>query len=193
MKSEEKLLFAIGEISDDIIAEASTPYRKSIINRKSMTIAASIAAIAIGIGILPLALGNSVDKAGGNSAPEMGGDSTNGHLDISEEEFGTLTYHGRLDENTYSFTLLITDEAPERIDISLYSKDNSIVYTTADEAEDGVTVRRPTITVDGVAKDSLPTEIGTYDITVSFEGLEDSIEWSTVYQVGTFGYYRLFD
>ena len=195
MTNEEKLLHAIGEISDDIIWEASTPYKQSLINKKSLTIAASIAAVAVGISILPLALGNAFDKgaAGGNSAPEMGTDSSNGSLDIREESFGSLAYHGRLDENVYSFTLLIMSEAPEAIDVTLYSKDGSILYTTADDTPEGVVVRRPVITVDGVAQDKLPTEVGAYDITISFDGIENSTEFSTIYRVGIFGYYHRFD
>ena len=195
MTNEEKLLLAIGEISDDIILEASTPYKQSIINKKSLTIAASIAVVAVGIGILPLALGNAFGNgaSGGNSAPEMGGDSSNGSLDIREESFGSLSYHGRLDDNTYSFTLLIMTEASEPIDVTLYSKDDSVVYTTKDVTPDGVIVRRPVITVNGEVQDKLPTEVGAYDITISFDGMEDSADFSTIYEVGIFGYYHRFD
>lgn len=190
MKNEEKLLLAIGEISDDIILEASTPYkRKFIPTKKTMAIAASIAVVTIGITMLPRLFDGVFDKnAGGSAAPEYG-DGMNGmqgDLDIREADFGYLVYTGKVAENTYSFKLVIITKPDEPIDVRLYSKDKSIVYTTADNAEDGITVRRPTITVNGERSDKIPTDVGDYEIEISFDNLEKDIKWDTTFDMGVF-------
>ena len=193
MKNEEKLLLGIGEISEDIIAEASAEYkRKFILNKKALSIAASVAVVALTIALLPgLLLGRfNKNDAGGDAAPEMNGGMMNGSADVREEDFGSLIYNGRKSDGTYSFTLIIVTEAPSPIDIYLYSQDNSVVYTTAQSVSGVAEIRRPTITVNGESESALPTTVGEYEIAIGFDGLEDTINWKNLFRVGTFGDYH---
>ena len=195
MTNEEKLLHAIGEISDDIILEASTPYKQSLINKKSLTIAASIAAVAVGISILPLALGNAFDKgaAGGNSAPEMGGSMNNSdtNLDISETSYGILECTIKTDGHTFNFALTLYADLNAPLDVTFMSKDGSVIYTTEDIGAEDAEVRRPTITVNGEVTESLPSAAGEYSINISFDGMEVDKEWKSYIRFTDFGpFYR---
>ena len=190
MKNEEKLLLGIGEISEDIIAEASAEYkRKFTLNKKTLSIAASVAVVALTIALLPgLLLGRfNKNDAGGDAAPEMDGGMMNGSADVREEDFGTLIYKGKKADGTFSFTLIIVTEAPKPIDVYLYSQDNTIVYTTAQSVSDVTEIRRPTITVNGEAKDAIPAAAGEYDITIRFDGLEETVKWKSLFRIENFG------
>lgn len=195
MKSEEKLYFAIGEISEDIIAEASAPYSSPIKLKKALAVAASVTVVAVGITIVA-SQGFFNKAATGNAAPppESSGDQMNGGmLDIREEDFGSLIYRGKVGESSYRFTLLIIEEPSEPIDVYLYSTDGKVIYTTSGEPLGDVEIRRPTVTVNGEAASSVPTEAGEYDITVSFDGLEDGEHtWSSLFRMGIFGDYHRF-
>lgn len=190
MKNEEKLLLGIGEISEDIIAEASAEYkRKFTLNKKTLSIAASVAVVALTIALLPgLLLGRfNKNDAGGDAAPEMDGGLMNGSVDVFEEDFGTLIYKGKKADGTFSFTLIIVTEAPSPIDVYLYSQDSTIVYTTAQSVSDVTEIRRPQITVNGEAKDAIPTTAGEYDITIRFDGLEETVKWKSLFRIENFG------
>ncbi len=192
MKNEEKLLLAIGEISDDIIAEVSAPYKRKIApTRRTLAVAASIAVVAVGITLLPgLLEGKKFDKnVGGNAAPEM-----NGAADGSEgfgNHFGSLAYVGSTD-SAFNFKLTL-DAVGAHLDVCLKSADGSVIYTTEDITVDGVEVRRPTLTVNGEAVEALPSLPGEYDITVSFDGMESDIEWCEYITFSPFGDYYCFN
>ena len=197
MTSNEKLLMAIGQISDDIIKEAEGEYkRKTLPLRKSLSIAASVALVAVVITLLPAILNLRFDKnAGGNSAPGMnagmmGGE--NGSLDIREEDFGSLIYNGKTSDNVYRFTLIIMTDATKPIDVYLYSADEAIVYTTASGVTGVTEMRRPEITVNGEPSDRIPTEIGEYEITIAFPNLDSTINWKTIFKIGDFGDFHRF-
>ena len=191
MKSAEKLLLAMSEIDEQIIAEASEEYkRKFIFSKKAMAIAASVAVVAVTISLLPGLLPKM--GAGGNAAPEMGGDMMNGSADVREESFGTLIYNGKKADGRFSFTLIIVTEAPSPIDVYLYDNDPnaSIVYTTAGNMPSDVEVRRPSITVNGEEASAIPTSPGEYEILLGFPGLEETVKWQSLFKVGIFGDYH---
>lgn len=199
MKNEEKLLLAIGEISDDIVAEASAPYeRKYMPVNKVMAIAAGIALITVSVALLPriFSVGLIKDAAGNAAAPEMnGGMSMDGSYsdctDINGIYLGSLEYVGRVGENSLRFKLTLNSTAIAHL--SFKSADNSIVYTTKDVTVENTEIRRPTITVNGEAAEALPSQPGEYDITISFEGMEDNIEWCDYITFDRFGRYFCFN
>ncbi len=194
MKNEEKLLLAIGEISDDIIAEVSTPYtRKSVPMKRTLAIAASIAVVTVGITLLPGLLDGKFDKSmGGNAAaPEMSGGMSGDVADGSGEHFGSLAYVGRVGESSFNFNLML--DMTTIVNISLKSADGTVIYTTEDIADEGVEIRHPTITVNGEAAEALPSHPGEYDITVSFDGMEGDVEWSEYITFDPFGRYFCFN
>ena len=192
MKSEEKLLLAIGEIDESIIAEASADYkRKFVFNKKALAVAASVAVVAVTISMLPGLLLGRLDKdaAGGDAAPEMNGGMLESGKDVRVESYGSLTYNGKKSDDKFSFTLIIVTDATSPIDIYLYDNDPdvSIVYTTANNMPSDMEVRRPTITVNGEAASALPTTAGEYEITINFDGLEETVKWNNLFKVGDFG------
>lgn len=201
MKNEEKLLLAIGEISDDIILEASTPYkRKFIPTKKTMAIAASIAVVTIGITLLPRLFDGVFDKnAGGSSAPEYG-DGMNGaigggteNLDISETSAGRMECVEKTDGYKFGFTLTLYADLVSSLDVTFESTDKSIIYTTKESIADSTEIRRPTITVNGEVATTLPIKAGEYDITISFDGMEQDVSWSRYINVTEFGLFFRFD
>lgn len=201
MKNEEKLLLAIGEISDDIILEASTPYkRKFIPTKKTMAIAASIAVVTIGITLLPRLFDGAFDKnnAGGSSAPEYG-DGMNGaigggteNLDISETSAGRMECVEKTDGYKFGFTLTLYADLVSSLDVTFESTDKSIIYTTKESIADNTEIRRPTITVNGEVATTLPIKAGEYDITISFDGMEQDVSWSRYINVTEFGLFFRF-
>ena len=197
MKNEEKLLLSIGEISDDIIAEAEAPYKRRLApTKKTLAIAASVAVVAVGITLLPGLLEGSFDKnSGGNSAPEMNGgmDGTEMNFDISETTHGILECIERTDGYSFNFKLTLYADLKSPLDVKLKSQNGSVVYTTEDASTEGVEVRRPTITVNGEVKQNLPTAAGEYDITISFDGMEADKKWQSKIFFTDFGPFHRFD
>ena len=198
MKNAEKLLLGIGEISEDIIAEASAEYkRKFTLNKKTLSIAASVAVVALTIALLPgLLLGRfGKNDAGGNAAPEMDGTMSENeeNLDISETSAGRMECVEKIDGYKFSFTLTLYADLSSPLDVTFESIDKSIVYTTKDSVADAAEKRKPTITVNGEATDSLPTKAGDYDITISFDGMEEDVSWFKYINVTEFGLFFRFD
>ena len=199
MKNEEKLLLAIGEISDDIVSEALAPYeRKSIPVKKVMAIAAGISLITVSVALLTrmFSVGLIKDAAGNAAAPEMnGGMSFDGSYsdctDINGNYLGSLAYVGRVDENSFRFKLTLNSTAV--VNLSFKSADGSIIYTTNDITAESIEIRSPMITVNGEAAEALPSLPGEYDIIISFEGMEDNIEWCDYITFDRFGRYFCFN
>ena len=194
MKNEEKLLLAIGEISDDIISEAEAPYKRRLVpTKKTLAIAASVAVVAVGITLLPGLLPRPKFDVGDAAPPEMNGGANGGkvNLDVSETGCGRLECTGRTDGHTFSFILTLYTDLNFPLDVTFKAKDGSIVYTTEEGVSVDTEIRRPTITVNGEAKDALPTLSGEYDITISFDGMEESREWQSYISFNKFGiFYR---
>ncbi len=195
MKSEEKLLLAIGEISDDIISEVSAPYtRKQFPMRQALAIAASVTVVVVGVSFLSRMFGTGLDKnmMGSASAPESNGSH---YGDVSDKVdgayLGALAYVGKVGENSFAFNLSLNIDSP--VHVTLKSLDGSVIYTTEDVTSVGVEIRRPTITVNGEAVDSLPSLAGEYDITITFDGMEENIEWSEYISFNPFGDYHCFN
>ena len=190
MKNEEKLLLAIGEISDDIIAEASSPYQINRIPfKRAAAIAASVAVVTIGVTLLSGIFAKKFDaNLSGGSAPNMNGAMEG---DCSEPRIGSLVYMGKSGDNSFNF--ILTLDTTGSVNILLKSTDGNIFYTTDEATPNGVEIRRPTITVNGELSDSLPSLPGEYDITISFDEMEDNVEWNKYITIDPFGRYFIFD
>lgn len=196
MKNEEKLLLAIGEISDDIISEVSEPYkRKPFPMKQTLAIAASLAVVVVGVslsGIFDARLDKNM--SGAASAPELndGHDGSNGSGKFDDVAYlGAIAYVGKVGENSFAFNLSLNMDSP--IHVTLKSLDGTVIYTTENISDEGVEIRRPTITVNGEAADALPSLAGEYDITITFDGMEENIEWSEYISINPFGDYRCFN
>ncbi|MBP3401670.1 MAG: hypothetical protein J6K85_01275 [Clostridia bacterium] len=197
MKNEEKLLLAIGEISDDIISEVSEPYkRKPFPMKQTLAIAASLAVVVVGVslsGIFDARLDKNM--SGAASAPELNDghyDGSNGSGKFDDVAYlGAIAYVGKVGENSFSFNLSLNMDSP--IHVTLKSLDGTVIYTTENISDEDVEIRRPTITVNGEAADALPSLAGEYDITITFDGMEENIEWSEYISINPFGDYRCFN
>ena len=192
MRNEEKLYLAIGDVDESLIEEASAPYKKQKMPaKKIIAIAASAAIVSVAVigtaGLLNMGLGNM--KGDSNYAPEdFGGDmnesAPNDNVLISD--IGRLEL---IENEGESFTFILEIYAPTSlpIDVYLYSKDKSAVYTTAQSAE-AAEIYRPRVTVDGEAAERLPGEVGEYTVTISFDGIhEKDIDWQYFFTVDNFG------
>ena len=211
MRNEEKLYLAISEVDDALIAEASAPYKKNTVTpMKILAVAACAVIITVGaIGALTLDLGSK--GMAGDSAPESdmpnmygtinpdynapgkddeenapGDDGCENVGSIIVGEAGSLTMiHG--DGVSFSFKLRITKPQHNQLNVYLYSIDKSIVYSTAyvDEAS---CVYRPTILVDGKPADNLPTDVGEYYVTISFDGKNEiNTVWENCFSIEGIG------
>lgn len=197
MKAEEKLYLAIGEIGDDIIKEASEPYKKPLISRRTVAVAASLALVTVTAftagSILLSGLTNIGDMGGNSAAPEYGGNNSGDSAEIPGDDLlisdiGNIEVVDRGDGSVFTLILTITAPTDLPINVYLYSTDGSVLYTTATEVsdEDVEEVRRISITVDGEVCDAIPTEIGKYEITLSFDGMEE-YGYKSYFTVDNFG------
>lgn len=176
MKANEALMRAIGEIDDDIIAEATLPYRKPLSLGKISAAAAVVAltvTLAVGSGLLRGGLkGNYFPSVNGGSAPEAGGDYSDGSDNSKVEITGRpyLTVYGPITNGEQRLILTIPQHfSADRIDIVFLAVGEDEVYAATDLQTDiiyGDTVcikeGGVSITVNGEQTDTLPTESGSY-------------------------------
>nr|MBE6544864.1 hypothetical protein [Oscillospiraceae bacterium] len=191
MRNEEKLYLAIGEIDERLIEEAGSAYKKPLPIKKMVAAAACVVLVtvaAIGMSDMFLLMGNN-GNSGGDMAPGMNGGSAESEIPengVLVSDIGKLTL---LETSDMSFTFRLEVYLPTAlpIDIYLYSKDGSTVYTTAENVSTS-SVYRPTILIDGEAAERLPGEIGRYEVTISFEGIEElDLQWQRYFTIDNFG------
>lgn len=197
MRNEEKLYLAIGEIDDGLIEEAGASYKKPFPVKKIVAAAACVVLVTVAAIGVPNMF-NLMDKGGnmeGDMAPGMNGGSAgfpeNGGSeipknDVIEGDIGRLTL---LESNGASFTFLLNVYLPSSVPIDIYleSIDGIAVYTTAENVT-GASVYRPTVLVDGEVSDRLPGEIGEYEVTISFDGIDElDVRWKRYFTVYSFG------
>ena len=171
MNTAGKMNLAMSEIDDKLIEEASGEYKVSSPIKKYIAIAAcvavvTVAAVGVAVGIL---LNGGIN---GNSDLGLNGGANNMEGSVREPvygDFGSIKITKSTDD-TITFTLTNLTNCSYPIDISLFSDDASIIYTTADYSGFGLVIK-PNITVDGVASDELPPLKGEYEVTVSFNGI----------------------
>lgn len=175
MKANEALMRAIGEIDDDIIAEAALPYKKPIRLGRIGAVAATVAltvTLAMGTGLLGGLRGNYLPSVNGGSAPEAGGDYSDGSDNSKVEITGRpyLTVYGPITNGEQRLILTIPQHfSAGRIDIVFLAVGEDEVYAATDLQTDiiyGDTVcikeGGVSITVNGEQTDTLPTESGSY-------------------------------
>ena len=193
MKSEEKLYLAIGEIDDQLIAEASVPYKKGAPIGKIIAIAASAAivtvAVAAGAGLFDAGIKSDManDAAPPPEDSNMDQEAAPGSSNIIESDIGILIPNYST-KNSYTFKLIIIAPTELPLDVYLYSQDKSALYTTASVTDEDIQLYKVKVTVDGEEAERLPGEIGEYDITITFPNLDESgIEWSNYFTIDNFG------
>lgn len=202
MKSNEKLLAAIGEIDDSLIAEAEQYEGRGRVSLyKKLSVAACLLIVSAGIvGAVHLFpkpnfdVGTSeppTDSGLKNDGVINGIESTGGIIEMS---FGTLRQLSR-EGNVYTFAMTLYEQT-ERQDITLrgsgcnqWGEPILVISTTAPFAElTHIPVAPPMLKVDGVNADTLPTAVGEYTVEVDLSPLIDAgYEPDGYFVFGSFG------
>ncbi len=179
-----KLALAMGEIDDALIEEARTPYPVFMTTKRLVTLAASLLVVIV-ISIAAIALAPVFAPADGNSSGEdAGGDAGNSSIygigDVVNRGDSSIVLIDKTDDK-YTFLMTLSEKISS-LDIYLYgykvatpAEGNllmQIVATTAATAPDGyVKLDMPKILVNG-KESALPTEAGTYLITIDTSELK---------------------
>ena len=189
MTGSEKLLRAIGDIDEAMIADAALPYMP--IRRFTESASTIAAALIVCIGVV-IALARFLPAfapagdAGPNMNNGMAGDADNkeesngavGSNDVSmgipilpgtvlENSSGTITYHG-IDGNLLSFTVVNEKDITDEIIfwVKLLAPNGELQYATNSNGELGGLK----IFVSGVECDRIPTEKGSHEVKIDISG-----------------------
>ena len=182
MTKNEILLKAIGEIDDELIADADRYERRGVPLRRYLSLAACLLLVVTAVlfmaeNLLPKF---DVDLSGGAAAPgdaDMESNMAGGFM--INESFGEATVFRSADG--LCFTIYMTlYESVEFNDlifrgegIDAYGEPIFIISTTAAYAElTHIPVEPPRITVNGEAATTLPAEAGSYRIEIDVSHLE---------------------
>ena len=183
-EAAERLMQAIGEVRDEYITEAMTPYAHYE-RKKWATTAASLALVTVlalgAIRILP-ALGPAGSPSGGSSAPSLSGpmgedDYSPENSTGSTESYAPVTGDGffafefDVTNDKIEFTLVLQEDK-QWLNFTLVGTDASGNYTEISSGDFGA--RDIIITVDNEAKNELPTSKGTYRVTLDISNLNNS-------------------
>ena len=202
MKSNEKLLAAIGEIDDSLIAEAEQYEGRGRVSLyKKLSVAACLLIVSAGIvGAVHLFPKPNFDAETSepptdsglkNDGVINGIESTGGIIEMS---FGALRQLSR-EGNVYTFVMTLYEQT-ERQDITLrgsgcdqWGEPILVISTTAPFAElTHIPVAPPMLKVDGVNADTLPTAVGEYTVEVDLSPLIDAgYEPDGYFVFGSFG------
>ncbi|MBQ8302314.1 MAG: hypothetical protein IJX97_02050 [Clostridia bacterium] len=195
MKNAEKLYYAIGEIDDNLISEASVPYKKAgqivkrIVKAASITIVTTLFLFVSLVGGLLFGTGGFKDAApdsnGGAMAPAP---PENGEAD--DESIWLSSSYGRIrletvSHNSIGISLYLDEDIDTPIDFTLYSKDKAFAYSTVENAAQ--TVYEPTVYVYTLDLTEMPTEKGYYRIFIYFGNMSEEIEWENYVEFDDFG------
>ena len=199
MTDKERLLYAIGDIDDTLIEEASLPYKRIFTPlTRGLTVAASVVIVsavilAAGGGLLPkFEAGGDFD---GNAEPPMDGNGSHGSLDGSDiisADCGYISDFRRLGEYFISFTMVIGSDCTEAHDIIIIGKneetDELAICTTMDDAPGYSLVLSPALTVNGEKVDKLPSSVGQYFVTVDYSSVSATdYTWKSQIEITGFG------
>ncbi len=198
MNFNEKLLLAVGEIDDELIAKAegyrARPYAAL---RRNLSIAACLLIVSIGVVGAFRLFGPKFDMAGGNMAPGAAGDKEENYMDgaMTNDSYGSVEIVSR--EGGSRFTVYITlYEQVERHDVIFrgsgtdqYGEPIFIISTTADYAElTHIPVAPPVLKVNGNVATTLPTEPGSYTVEIDVSHVvEAGYDLDDYFVLGIFG------
>ena len=194
MRAEEKLYLAMSEISDEIVEEASTPYKKPSFLQTGIVKAAAILVCASVLLITATTL-PTIFSAKGGASPELNnGSDGSGVVGSAAPEFtdaGIYLANVQYDKENARYTFkLIVAEYHEKLDIYIYGLIDDdgdkvpVICTTSDELiGDYARVVRPIITVNGEMCENLPTAIDVYDVIVDMSETDlENVDWTnTIY------------
>ncbi len=200
MKNAEKLYYAIGEIDDNLISEASVPYKKAgqiakrIVKAASITIVTTLFILVSLVGGLLLGTGGFKDAApdkneaygpNGGMAPTPPEDGNAG-----DESSWLSSSYGRIRLDTVTYNsigiyLYLSEDIDAPIDFTLYSKDKTIAYSTIENAAE--TVYKPSVYVYTLDSTEMPTEKGGYRIFIYFGNMSEDVEWENYVEFKDFG------
>lgn len=175
MKDNEKLLYAIGEVDEELIAEAEVrPSPFSRLYKRIGAIAASlILSVTVGIAAMNIfpakkmdndtsapgsAAGDMMENAGANSSTVPRLDFAGGSIELVSKTDTVYIIRIILENSItdYDATLHFTDKSGREIEFPLISGEEL----------------SPTVTVNGKTVAALPTEAGEYEMRIDLTYLE---------------------
>ena len=193
MTNHEKLLRAIGEIDDELIKEAQTPYKRVFTPlTRGLTIAASVVLISAAVlSASDLFLPKAFDNVAGDAAPAPENNSNPGMLNAIKSKYGYI-YGIVRDGYKISFEIEIFENYDKDFDIELYGKNKLsgalAICTTTDKTNGYELILSPKITVNGDVQDKLPTSVGIYSVTLDFSDIaETDYTWEEYLIISEFG------
>ena len=199
MKNEELLYLAIGEIDEELIKEASAPYKKGIPKLyKKLTIAASVTIVSAAVIAGAMMAGApSLDKSGSSPDCNNAGSPYEDFESLLTDNAGnSISEIKLLDEYTVSLRLRILSELTTPYELTMIgyslSGDHSriAICTTGTPSVEYDTVLSPTITVNGAPSAALPTSVGEYEITVDFSVIsEHDFIWDDFLSINDYKYF----
>lgn len=179
-----KLLLACGEIDDRLIDEARRPYPIFFTVKRTAALVATLILVAV-VGIAALFIAPSL-KAANDAAPDSN-NAGNRYLSLGDRSYNSESgsYIAFVDKTDYRYSFFVSlTEDIESLNVYIYgypmengqpSFKSPIVATTSDAPPSGYTVvDMPRLLVDGQEATSLPTEAGTYLITVDFTKIQSN-------------------
>ena len=204
MTNEEKILRAIGEIDEELIKEASTPYaykRTFTPLTRGLTVAASVVLVSAAVlsaSQLIFSLSQKGSDKGGmsnsndmlypedgdgsdlNGAPSngsSGSDDDGEKSEIIKSNYGVICGIER-EEFSVSFTLKLYRDSDLDFKVTLIgvNKENGKLASCTDAPNTHLfdEVFPINITVDGKRADKLPTSEGTYEISVDYSEISET-------------------
>lgn len=180
MTNEEKILIAIGEIDDELINEASAPYKAKFNSlTRGLTIAASVTIVsAVILASSGLFMPKSFDKndMGGAAPPfENSGADGGDFVGTVESEHGFISDIVKTGDHTLKFDLRIFLDCSESFDVLLIGKSSDgskkAICSSGDAPEGYDLILSPTITVNGNEADTLPNKAGVYTVVIDFSAI----------------------
>ena len=198
MTNEEKLLFAIGEIDDELIEEVSSVYKKiSTPLTRGLTIAASVVAVSAviltaGVQLLPKSF--DANMSGGDACPPVS-DSVNGtgkvEFNISlTGDFGRIYNVVQAEDYKTQFVLEILSEGVEKINVTIFGigadGKQRAICTNGGAIGNYDLIVAPIFKVNGVLTDSLPTDIGIYTVIIDYSAISGTdFTWKNCIEISS--------
>lgn len=195
MTKEEKLLRAIGEIDEELIKDAASPYKKRFTPlTRGLTVAASIAVTSAILIASSGLLSPKFDNAmGGDAAPEVNDSASPGKDSYStyiESAIGYIYDVREVDTGKISFGLLLYSDTDTRLNVNVFANDaqgnTRLVATNDIDSENYTPKLSPTLTVNLEPCDTLPQKGGNYFITIDFSKIlgDENPDFSYIEIVG---------
>lgn len=197
-----KLLLACGEIDDRLIDDARRPYPIFFTLKRTTALVAALMLVTV-IGIAAAFIAPALMAKDNVAEDNMSG---NKYLSLGDRSFNAESgsYVVFIDKTDYKYSFFVSlTEDIEALNVYVYgyplengqpSFKSPVVATTSDAPPSGYTViDMPKILVDGVEATSLPTEAGTYLVTIDFSKVNSAYMFDRIgisyFDNAVFSYY----